>query len=277
MVATCSTTEFRFVGISFPTSGTTRQSSLRSVTSTHSRQSLVKKDAHETYDISFTQRQVRFACETDCDDTSDLLDPNSVYEFENVEPVQPLYLTAGEILKIRADARLQASHFAQAYPNVIAEINHAFENGERSSNHFRQIRELRCRRRRLDPYDVAFQSMDRDVAAFIDEQNAFLVDDDQIEQLDYDDELLDDRKYFCTMRGLESRVSPLFRLNRRMTIRKVLNLQAEMKQSGCSPAQVQMGLRAVCAQASQKACSFALYQAVLDEFEVYNILKLTKF
>lgn len=274
MVATGSNTTFSFVGVSFsPLSGATRQSSLRSVTSTHSRHSLVKKDIHEISDINFTQRRVRFANEMGYDNNLDSVEPESVYEYKLVEPVQPLYLTTSEILKIRSDARLQASHFAQAYPNVIAEINCAFESGERSLDHYSQIKKLRCRRRRLDPYDVAFESMDRDVAAFIDERNALWVDDDQSEQLDCDDDMLDDRKYFCSIRGLESRASPLFRLNRRMTIRNVLNLQTEMKRSGCCPSQMQMGLRAVCAQSSQKARSFAFYQAVLDEFEVYNILK----
>ena len=275
MVALGSTTTFRiFAGISLSTPATaTRQSSLRSVTSTHSRTSFVKKEEQEVSDVKLTQRRVRFACAIDCDDSSESLDHELVYEYDFVEPIQPLYLTSCEILKIRSDARLQATHFAQAYPSVIAEINYAFENGERSMNHYLQIRMLRRRRRRRDPYDVAFDSVDRDVEAYIDGQNESFDDDDQSDRLDCDDELLDDQTYFCSMRGLESRISPLFRLNRRMTIRKVINLQAEMKKSGCCSTQVQMGLRAVCAQASQKARSFAYFQATLDEFEAYNISK----
>ena len=147
-----------------------------------------------------------------------------------------------------------------------------FEKGGSALNPFSQIKKLRSRRTRLDPFDVAFESIDRDVPidASIDIHNEFAEDCDQSDQQDYDDNTLDELKYFCTMRGLESRISPLFRLNRRKTIRNVINLQAEMKRSGCDPTQIQMGLRAVCTQASQKARSFATYQATLDECEVYG-------
>ena len=271
MVAICSTTAFRnFTGILSPSTGTPRQSSLRSITSTHSSQSLIKEDKYAKSDSSYSRRRVHFA---DCDDSSDTHDTDLVFEFDVVDPVEPLYLTAAEILKIRSDARHEASHFAQVYPKVIAEMNFAFENGGNTLNPSSQIKKLRSCRRRLDPYDVALESIDRDVDVFMNTHTEY-ADDDVSDQQDWDSEdTLDERYYFCTMRGLESRISPLFRLNRRMTIRNVINLQTEMKKSRCCPAQTQMGLRAVYTQASQKSRSFAFYQAALDEYEVYTMLK----
>jgi hypothetical protein len=191
-----------------------------------------------------------------------------VFEFDVVDPLEPLYLTPSEILKIRSEARVQASHFAQVYPNVTAEINSLFENGGSALNMCSQVKRLRSRRPRLDPYEIALDDMDRD-DVFL-EPNDYIADD-QSDRQDCNDETLDDINYFCTMRGLESRISPLFRLNRRVTIRKVINLQTEMKKSGCCATQIQMGLRAVSAQASQRARTFARYQAALDECEVYNV------
>ena len=269
MVAICSTTAFgQLNGILSTSAETLRQSSLRSVTSTHSRQSLIKQGLPDISDTSYTQRRVQFACRNECEDSSESLDFESVIEFDVIDPLEPIYLTASEILKIRSDARLQASHFAQVYPAFIAEINFLFENGGRTLNLLSHIKKLRSRRRRLDPYDIALDSDDRDLDAFIAVQNDFMVDEDFSEVQYYDDETFDDLNYFCSMRGLESRISPLFRLNRRMTIRNVINLQTEMKKSRCSPTQIQMGLRAVSAQGSQKARSFAYFQATLDEFEV---------
>ena len=269
MVAIRSTVASRNVsGISLATlTAPPRQSSLRSITSTHSRNSLVKDDQlHEIHCTKgHTERRVRF----DCEDNSDSLD-ELVFEYEYVDPVEPLYLTASEIMKIRSDARRQASHFSQAYPDVIAEINSAFEDGGSRMNHASQVKKLRRRRQLKNIYDVAFESYDRDEDGSINGQEECLIDGDQ---RDCDDELVDDANYFCTMRGLETRISPMFRLSRRMTIRNVINFQTEMKRSGCCPTQIQMGLRAVCAQGSQRARAFACYQATLDEFEVFHMQK----
>ena len=269
MVAICSTSALRNCGgIASTSTETLRQSSLRSVTSTHSRDSLAKHDFHDISDTCYNKHRVHFASVTDCKENSEPHELESVLEFDSADPLEPLYLTSSEIMKIRVNAKVEASHFAQVYPNYIAEINHLFQNGGGSLNLANQVKRLRTRRRRLDPFDIALQSPDRDVDQCNEYTEELNVANNLSDLPDGNDNSFDDMSYFCTMRGLESRISPLFRLNRRLTIRKVINLQAELKNSGCCPVQIQMGLRAVSAHASQRPISFAIYQAALDECEV---------
>jgi hypothetical protein len=286
MVATSFSSSSRyFVGAPLVDCETVRQSSFRSVTSTHSRRSLLKTDSLDNSDNSQQQqpRRVRFLdCmdidESDCYSSFDesgfeaiekSIQP-TVYEYEPTEPFEALYLTPDEILKIRSDARKQAVHFAQVYPSYVAAINETFDTIGTCERNFSQIEKLRRRRRRRDPFEVAFESSDRDEDNFFEEEQNTEKHCEFSQLASYDDDLFDDVEYFCSMRGLETRISPLFRINRRLTIKSVLDIQREMKKSGCCPAQVQMGLRAVCAQASQKARAFASFQADLDEIEVYK-------
>jgi hypothetical protein len=271
MVATAIITPSRFQSGS-ALSSLPKQTSLRSVTSTHSRNSLVKTESCDFSDKSQCnppRRRVHFSCCVDVDEfESDSATTHIVHEYIQGEPVEPLYLTTNEIQSIRSDARKQSLLLAKIYPNLAKEIQNIFENGGSSLKHSNQIKSLRRRRPRCDPYADALESNDRDDDIFFDDSTKTVMNFYGEEPLCDDEDMLDDKYYFCTMRGLETRISPSFRIHRRMQINNVLDLQTKMKESGCCSIQIQMGLRAVSAQLSQKSRAFALYQASLDEVEI---------
>jgi hypothetical protein len=239
------------------------QSSLSS--STHSRRSLVK----DSPVVCARKRRVRFAC-SDGLDLSDYDGVDNVgvikaiiHEFERVDPVNTLYLTPEEMLQIRSNLRRQAAQFAADHPDFTQAINELLENGNSVDDISAQLETLRRRRRRSCPFQDSMKWLELD--SNNDDDSDFEEDDASYDQY-CDDEACDD-KYFCPMRGLETRISPLFRIRRRWAIHSILDMQQEMQESGCCTAQIEMGLRAVCVQVSQKARLFAVHQAKLDEKE----------
>ena len=272
MVATKATRYFPGDLSSRLVSASPRQSSLRSVTSTHSRRSLEKSNSV----VSTSQRRVHFSCTneldlSDRDDTDDIGTIQvSVHEFEFVEPVDALYLTPREITLIRCNVRAQAAQFAADHPDFVEQINELLENGISVADASTQIESLRRRRRRR--YCNGFQASTKGPELDPESSDGKVFGDEEkkvkevIPELYGDDDAVDS-DYFGPVRGLETRISPLFRIRRRWAIHGVLDLQQEMKGAGCCTTQVEMGLRAVCVQVAQKARSFALLQAALDEWE----------
>lgn len=240
-----------------------RQSSLSS--STHSRRSLVK----ESSIVSTSKRRVRFECTdgldlSDCDGMDGIgVFQATIHEFESVESVYALYLTPDEMLQIRSNLRRQAAHFAADHPDFIQAINELLENGSSVEDISSQLKTLRHRRRRRAPFQACMKWLELDSVNDDDRNYEY----DEVGHEPYcDDEAYND-DFFCPMRGLETRISPLFRIRRRWAIHSILDMQQEMKDAGCCKAQIEMGLRAVCVQVSQKARSFAVLQATLDEHE----------
>lgn len=248
-----------------------RQSSLRSVSSTHSRRSQVKSNPVVS---STSQRRVRFAYTKELDlSDRDYADNDvgtiqtTVHEFASVEPVEALYLTGGEIHQIRSGARRQAVQFAEDHPDYVEEINELLENIDSSSDIGVQLETLRRRHLRRNTHKISTKWLDLDPEEIEDE--VYCEDEEEKEDIpaQFCDDDVVDSDYYCPMRGLETRITPLFRIRRRWAIHSVLEMQQDMKEAGCCATQVEMGLRAVCVQVSQKSRSFALHQALLDELE----------
>lgn len=251
-----------------------RQSSLRSITSTHSRRTLQK-----SHSLQFgSQRRVRFACSDDLDlsgrDEADDIGiiAESIVRFPYIEPLEALYLTAQEILDIRTGARRQAAQFAADHPDYVESVIEMLENGKSEHDTGIQLETLRRRRRRRNTFKVSTKWLDsepldsNDGDCYFDDEE----DEESVVLEPYCEDDVCDADYYCTMRGLETRSTPLFRLRKKWAIRSVLQIQQEMNQAGCCPAQVEMGLRATAVQATKKSRLFAYHQALLDEDEVYR-------
>jgi hypothetical protein len=277
------------------TAGPPRQSSLRSITSTHSRRSL-KCEFSTPVEQQPPRRRVRFACTDELDlsgrDDSYLQYDDvgvinaDVVEFETVEPLQVLSLTSVEIVHIRLQARRQAAQFAADHPDYIDLLDECFEQGINSSSSSSSIPEpssqlepLRRRRLRRNTFQVSTKWLELESEVVDnDDQNDYYFEDEEAEEEPvavvapmYCDDDVDNADYYCTMRGLETRLTPALRLRRRWAIASVLQLQREMKDARCDATQMELGLRATGVQVSKKAQAFARFQALLDEMEVYGI------
>jgi hypothetical protein len=272
--------------------GPPRQSSLRSITSTHSRRSL-KCDYVSTPEPQPPRNRVRFACTDELDlsgrdndsdgqsfDDVGIIQP-SVLEFETVEPLQVLSLTSVEIVQIRLQARRQAAQFAADHPDYIELLNECFEQSNSSCvpEPRAQLEPLRRRRLRRNTFQVCnkWLELESEIVDNDDQANDFNFDDEEEEPVAataapmYCDDEVDHADYYGTMRGLETRLTPALRLRRRWAIHSVLQLQREMKEARCDAVQMELGLRATGVQVSKKAQAFARFQALLDEMEVHGI------
>jgi hypothetical protein len=266
--------------------GPPRQSSLRSITSTHSRRSLKCESATPVeQNQPPPRRRVRFACTDELDlsgrDESHNDDVGvinaDVVEFETVAPLQVLSLTSVEIVQIRLQARRQAAQFAADHADYIDLLNECFEQGTSfASEPSSQLEPLRRRRLRRNTFQVCnkWLELESDVVDN-DDQNDFNFEDEEEEEpiaisSMYCDDDVQNADYYCTMRGLETRLTPALRLRRRWAIQSVLQLQREMKDAHCDSMQMELGLRATAVQVSKKAHAFARFQALLDEMEVYG-------
>jgi hypothetical protein len=191
-----------------------------------------------------------------------------------------LFFTLDEIDHMRTDARRQANRFAVDYPDYVETLERLYHHGATATMaDLESVRkELRHRRKRKhamaialkwsildddsnDEEDYVFDHYGSEVAPVPDEVNYYASAQEDAEL---------DNEVFChvDMRGLEIRVTPTFRLHRKLAIDAVLHLQRDMKRAGCCPAQIEMGLRAKAVQFSNRAKQFAVQQAQLDNMEL---------
>lgn len=232
-----------------------RQSSLRSVSSTHSRRSLAKPET-----LAEPARRVRFACtdELDLSESDNVgVIREEVFEFESApeECAFDLYFSQDDIMEIRRGCRKIAAEFAAEYPDYSDSVEALYNGGY--CNELKDA--LRNRRRRRAVGDAS--------AAWLDIID--LEDEDEYDDNDSfcgDDE--DNDNFYCTMRGLEARIAPTFRMRRRWAIHNVLKLQQEMKTAQCKSSQIELGLRARSVQITQKSRNYAIQQAALDQMDV---------
>lgn len=236
--------------------GPPRQSSLRSVSSTHSRRSLYKTED------SVPKRRVRFS-----ENPYQQRPTERVHVVERFED-DSLYYRPEDIQENRTQIRKVCTRFATDYPDYVREIEGVFDNGLVDKDMLDLVQTLRQRRKQLNPFKISMKWLEID-----DEEDPSISYDEEEEDTDdvdvyrHDDD--EDVDVYCTMRGLESRVVSKLRSDRRFAITKVLLLQDEMREAGCERLQIEMGLRAVATQVSQKARFFAVHQALLDAQERY--------
>jgi hypothetical protein len=232
-----------------------RQSSLRSVSSTHSRRSLAKAETLEE-----PIKRVRFACtdELDLSENDNVgIIREEIFEFEAApeECSSDLYFSQEDIMDFRRGCRKIAAEFAAEYPDYSESVD-ALYNG---SDWVELKDALRNRRRRRAISDFAWLDsdiMDLEAEDDYDDNDSYCGDD------------VEDDNFYSTMRGLESRIASNFRMRRRWAIHSVLALQRDMKASSCKLSQIELGLRARSVQLTQKSRNYAIQQAALDQMEV---------
>jgi hypothetical protein len=249
-----------------------RSISLGSVTSTVSRRSLTKENTKRV-------RFVRSDKENICNENIFNEDFENVYEevfeFERApeECFTSLFYSCDEIMEMRKESRKEACRFTTDYPDYADMVTKMIE-GDYGKN-LEELRDvMRLRRKRRTPLKPSTDSWrksmewldyeleDDDLYGDDNDENADEVEPVVVTSCD-DDEENDD--FYCTMRGMELRIAPSMRSQRRIVIRNILELQNEGKHSGVA---LSIGLRARSVQLTKKARDFAILQAVLDSLEI---------
>jgi hypothetical protein len=187
-----------------------------------------------------------------------------------------LFFTAEEIITMRSEARRQAKRFASDYPDYGATLEQLYnDNGTTDWESVKKT--LRTRRKRKHAMKIASKWSLLDDDGDIDREDDYCFDEDTKEEESNQDDIYANLKeseeideFFChaDMRGLEFRITPMFRMHRKQAIDAILQLQKDMKFAGCCPLQIEMGLRAKAVQFSSRTKQFAVNQAVLDNSEV---------
>lgn len=259
------------------------RSSTSSLSSTHSRRSIIKQTAPV---VVRPVRRVRFSdamelsvsefsdsSESCADINVDVLEYDPCIDSNNVSH---LFFTQEEITNIRVEARRQANRFASDFPDYAETLEQVYDKGAIDLSAVKKP--LRNRRKRKHTVNIALQwSILDDDNDDVEKDDEYSFDEDPIEadpeQVDYyandeENDTVDETYYHANMRGLEVRVTPTFRQHRKKAIQAILNLQREMKAAGCNSAQIEMGLRVKAVQFANLTRVFAINQARLDRMEL---------